>query len=200
MPTLRIMPIYDQRKRRFAPDLAHARSDLAEFKASLVSRFGRETADAIRQQIRWTADMIFGRIEVPELPEEGEDAVRMLKMRTRRVRTVLKKLHAPDCWFHEEPRPISVLETVGLSWNKVQERCAANGSLPVAAILWLLNILRTTEQIMPTDEQMWEWAASGCEPCHLPHEWRRLLWRRKGRLVRLLCTAADLKEEVRCEL
>ena len=200
MPTLRILSIYNARKRHFAPELAHARAELAGFKESLIIRFGVETADAIRQQTHWTEAMIFGRVEVPELPMECEAAVKTLKMLTRKVSTVVKKHHAPDCWFHEQPSPISVLETVGLTWDMVWERCEANGRLPVADVLWLLNILRTTEQVMPSDEQVWEWAASGCEPCHLPDEWRRVLWRRKERLVRLLKMAVELKEEVRCKI
>jgi nitroimidazol reductase NimA-like FMN-containing flavoprotein (pyridoxamine 5'-phosphate oxidase superfamily) len=200
MPTLRIMSIYNTRKRHFASELAQARAELAEFRESLVVRFGTETANAIRQQTRWTEAMIFGRVEVLDLTDEAEDAIRTLKTLTRRVMAVWKKIHAPDCWFHESPSPVSVLETVGLTWDHVQERCAANGRLPVAEVLWLLNVLHTTKQVMPTDEQAWEWAASGCEPCHLPHEWRRVLWRRKGRLVGLLRTAAELEEEVRCKV
>jgi hypothetical protein len=200
MPTLRIMSIYNTRKRHFASELAQARAELAEFRESLVVRFGTETADAIRQQTSWTPDMIFGRVEVPELSEEGEDAVTTLKTLSRKVTGIWKNIHAPDCWFHEEPVPVTVLETVGLTWDMVQERCAANGSLPIAEVLGLLNVLLTTEQITPSDEQVWEWAALGCEPCHLPHEWRRVLWRRKGRLVRLLQTAAELEEKVRCKI
>jgi hypothetical protein len=90
MPTLRLMSIYNARKRHFALELAHALAELADFRESLVVRFGAATADAIRQQTRWTADMIFGRVEVPELSEEGEDAVRNLKTLTRNVRAVWK--------------------------------------------------------------------------------------------------------------
>jgi hypothetical protein len=200
MPTLQIISVYNVRRRRFAPELVNARADLEEFKESLVVRFGTETADAIHQQTSWTADMIFGRVEVPDLSKAGEAAVTTLKMLTRNISAVWKNIHSPDCWFHENPVPVSVLETVGLTWGKVQERCAANGSLPVADVLWLLSVLHTTKQVMPTDEQVWEWAASRCDPCHLPEEWRRVLWRRKERLVRLLQTAAELEEEVRCEL
>ena len=72
-------------------------------------------------------------------------------MLTRNVGTVVKKIHTPDCWFHEKPMPISVLETVGLSWDEVQARCKANGKLPVGDVLWLLNVLRTTKQVMSTE-------------------------------------------------
>jgi hypothetical protein len=196
--TLRILSLYHDRRKKYAPELARAHAKLEQYDEALVTRFGTETGDAIRQQIRWTADMIFGRVEVPELSDEGEHAVRTLKTLTRKVGTVLKKLHAPDCWFHESPTPISVLETVGLTWDMVQERCAANGRLPVADVLWLLKVLRATEPAMPTDEQVGNWAASGCEPCHLPDEWRRVLWRRRRRLVRLLGRAVELEREVRC--
>ena len=107
------------------------------------------------------------------------------------------KIRTPDCWFREQsPTPISVVETVGLSWGEVQARCWEDGRLPVSGVLWFLNVLRTTKQTMPTEEQVRGWAASGCHPCHLPGEWGRILRRRGLRLSRLLRTAAELEEEV----
>jgi hypothetical protein len=122
MPTLKITSIYNARKRHFAPELAQARADLAEFKESLVVRFGKVTADAIWQQTHWTEDMIFGRVDVMDLTEEGEAAVATLKTLIRNVTTVWKNIRAPECSFHESPTPVSVLETVGLTWDMVQER------------------------------------------------------------------------------
>ena len=63
--------------------------------------------------------------------------------------------------------------------------------------LWLLSVLNTTEPVMPNDAEVWEWAASGCSPCHLPHEWRRILQNRRRRLVMLLQTAAELEEDLK---
>ncbi len=198
MPTLRIISIYRERKRMFATELAQARTELEQFRASIVTHFGTQTADAIRRQAWWTEDMILGKVDVPQLPEEGAVAAKKLQMLDRKVRAVWKKIRTPDCWFREQPTPISVLETVGLTWSMVKERCSADGRLPLEQILWLLNALSTTEQVMPTEEQVWAWAASGYEPCHLPEEWRRVLRRRRRRLVRLLHTAVMLEENVRC--
>ena len=198
MPTLRIMSIYRERKRMFAAELAQARTELEHFKASIVARFGTQTANAIRQQAWWTEDMILGKVEVPNLPEEGSVAAKKLQMLDRKVRAVWKNIRTPDCWYREQPTPISVLETVGLTWSMVKERCSADGRLPLEQILWVLNALRTTEQVMPTEWQVWAWAASGLDPCHLPEEWQRALRCRRRRLVHLLHTAAMLEEDVRC--
>ena len=68
--TLQIMSVHEERKRQFAAGLAQARADLVErFRASLVVRFGKESADAVRQQVRWTEDMLFGRVKVLPLPD-----------------------------------------------------------------------------------------------------------------------------------
>jgi hypothetical protein len=198
MPTLKLMSVYNARKRKFATELAQARADLDRFKATLLVRFGKETVDAIRQHVRWTEDMFFGRVEVLPLPQEAEGAVKTLQAIIESGVAVLRNIREPDCWFREKPTPISVLETVGLSWGAVQTRCSEDGYLPVCDVLWLLNILRSTEQIMPSDEQVWEWAGETRYPCHLPHEWQQLLRGRKRRLVGLLERAAELGEEVRC--
>jgi hypothetical protein len=58
---------------RIAPELARAHGELERFEAALVPSFGEQTAAAIRQQTWWAEDMIFGRVEVPKLSEEGED-------------------------------------------------------------------------------------------------------------------------------
>jgi hypothetical protein len=197
MPILRIMSVYRQRQRSLGPELARARDELARFEAALVARFGRDGAAAIRMHANWTEDMIFGRVKVPELPEGGDHARRTLRQLRQTVQAVLREIRTPDCWFWENPEPISVLETVGLSWAEVRGRCSTDGRLPVAEVLRLLNILRTTKQIMPSREQVTEWAASGCSPCHLWAEWRRVLWSRRRRLMRLLSAAVELEEEVR---
>jgi hypothetical protein len=75
-----------------------------------------------------------------------------------------------------------------------------NGRLPVPGVLRLLDVLRTTKQVMPTDEEVLEWDMSGRDPCHMTAEWRRILRRRKERLECLLRTAAELEEEVECDL
>jgi len=84
MPTLTLVSLYNARKGMFAPDFARVRNELERFKEDLVARFGRETADAVRMQVKWTEDMIFGRVEVPKLTKEGYAAVERLQ--TLRVR------------------------------------------------------------------------------------------------------------------
>ena len=198
MPTLRIMSIYQERERQFASELDQARTELAQFRASLVVSFGKETAAAIRQHVRSTEDMLFGRVEVLPLPKKAEPAVKTLRTLMEKVTAVLKKIRTPDCWFRETmPAPISVLETAGLSWDEVRGWCFADGFLPISRVLSLLDTLRTTEQVMPSDEQVSEWAGAGRNPCHLTEEWQRILKRRKRRLVGLLEKAAELEEELR---
>jgi hypothetical protein len=197
MPTLTLVSVYNARKATYADQLARARAELEQFREDLVVRFGQETADAVKMQVKWTEDMIFGRVEVPKLTKEGYAAVETLGILDRKVKAVLKDIRTPSCRFRESPVPISVLETVGLSWQEVEERHVVNGRLSLHGVLELLRVLNTTPQVMPSDKQVWEWAGSGVEPCHLPHEWRRALQGRKGRLLLLLLTAATLEEDVR---
>jgi hypothetical protein len=197
MPTLKIMSVYQARKAMYAERLARARAELEEFDRSLVVRLGKETADAVRQWAAPTKDMFLGKVKVPKLTDEGEDAVETLRTLAGKVAAVVRKTRTPSCWFRESPVPVSVLETVGWSWKEVEERFVADGRLSLPGVLRLLRVLRTIPQVMPCEEQVWVWAGSGVEPCHLPHEWRRVLRSRRRRLVILLRTAAELEEEVR---
>ncbi len=197
MPTLTLLSLYNARKSIYASQLVRARNELERFKADLVVRFGQETADAVQRQVSWTEDMIFGRVDVPCLTDEGYAAVETLKTLDEKLTAVLRKVRTSSCWFREEPVPISVLETVGMSWQEVEEKYVEDERLSLPGVLWLLSVLRTTPQVMPSDEQAYEWAAAGLSPVHLPYEWRRVLRRRKGRLVMLLRTAVELEEEVR---
>ncbi len=197
MPTLTLLSLYNARKGMHAPQLARARAELERFKEDLVVRFGQETADAVRQQVSWTEDMIFGRTEVLPLTDEGYAAVETLKTLEETLTAVMRKIRTPDCWFRESVEPISVMNTVGMSWKEVEERFVADERLSLPGVLWLLSVLSTTPQVMPSDEQAWEWAAAGLSPVHLPREWRRVLRNRRRRLVVLLRTAAELEEDVR---
>ena len=197
MPTLTLVSLYNTRKATYADQLARARAELEQFREDLVVRFGQETADAVKMQVKWTEDMIFGRVEVPKLTKEGYAAVETLGILDGNVKKVLKDIRTPSCWFRESVEPISVLTTVGLSWREVEEKYVEDGRLLLPGVLELLRVLNTTPQVMPSDEQVWEWAGSGCSPCHLPHEWRRILQNRRRRLAWLLRTAAELEEDVR---
>jgi hypothetical protein len=157
-----------------------------------------EVARAVKMYTHLNEEMFFGRVKLPTLPQEAEDAVKTMAELIGKVTAVLRKVRTPDCWYREFCTPISVLETVGLSWDQVRARCSADGFMPVGQVLWLLGVLRSTEQVMPTDEMVFEWAGAGLSPCHLPHEWRQVLRGRKRRLIRLLQTAAELEEEVTC--
>ena len=202
MPVLRIMSVYRENKKKFGDELSQARARLEEYRAGLDARYGKDGADAVRQRISWTEKIIFGKVNLLPLSKEGESAVKTLRTLTGKVAAVRRKIRTPECWFHEQLQlstPISVLETVGLSWRSVEERFVVDGRLPVAGVLRLLDVLRTTEQVMPTEEQVSEWAISGCNPCHLTEQWWHLLRHRRQRIIRLLSTAALLEEEVRCD-
>jgi len=197
MPTLRIMSIYKERKRMFGTELAQAHVAREQFTTTLVERFGKEAADAMRKEAWGAEDLIPGRGEIPNLSQEISVAAKKLRKLDRKVMAVRKKTRTPDCWFRESPGPVSVLEMAGLSWRMVNERCSDDGWLPVSAVLWLLKALRTAEHDMPTEEQAWERAAAGLGPCRLSEKWRQLLHRRRRRLARLLHAAAMREEDVR---
>ena len=199
MPTLTLVSLYNARKSMCASHLVRTRADLARFEEDLVSRFGKETADAVKMQVKWTEDMIFGRTEVPRLTKEGYAAVETLGILDQKVKTVVRKIRTPNCWFRESVEPISVMNTVKMSWEEVKEKYVEDGRLLLPGVLELLRALNTTPQVMPSDEQAYEWAAAGLSPCHLPHEWRQVLRIRKDRLVCLLRTAAELEEEPKYE-
>jgi hypothetical protein len=197
MPTLTLVSLYDSRKSMYAPQLAQARAEMERFKVDIVIRFGQETADAVKMQVKWTEDMVFGRVEVPRLTKEGYAAVERLQTLSHKVKAVVRKIRTPSCWFREKVEPISVLETLGMCWREVEEKYVEDGRLSLPGVLEILRALNTTPQVMPTDEQAYEWAAAGLSPCHLPHEWLRVLRNRRRRLVMLLLTAAELEEDVR---
>jgi hypothetical protein len=125
------MSIYKERKRTFAAELAQTSAEREQFKTTLAVRFGKEAS------------------EPRKLPEEDSIAAKKLQTLDRKVMAVRKKIRTPDCWFRESPGPISVLDLVGLSWRMVNEKCSADGRLPISGVLWLLNVLRTTDQVMP---------------------------------------------------
>jgi len=63
------------------------------------------------------------------------------------------------------------------------------------AVLQLLAVVRTTEQVLPTEERLGKWTRG------YPVEkwWRLLRWRRR-RLLCLLRAAAEQEEELRWDL
>ena len=190
MPTLRIMSVYQERKRTFAADLSQARTELEQFEASLHARYGDKAVDAMCKKPFRIEDPDLG--NVPDLSEEGAVAVRTWRMLELKVRAVWRKIRTPDCWFREMPGPFSVLGMTGLSWRNVHDKCAENGRLPVSGVLWLLKVLRATE---PTEEQTGTWRAVDGEPIR-SEKWQRRLDRRHRRQVRLLHTAVMLEENV----
>ncbi len=193
MPTLRIMSIYKEHKRTFATELDKARTERDQFTATLVARFGKEAADAMRRNAWWTEEVILGQ---RKMSREISIAAKRLRSLDRKVVAIRKRIRTPDCWFRECPGPVSMLEMVGLSWGMVHKKCA-QGRLPISAALWLLKVLRTAEQKLPTEGQAWEGAATRLGPCRLSEKWQRLLSRRRRRLALLLDTAVMLEEDVR---
>ncbi len=175
MPTLRIMSVYTKRKREFAADLRYACVRLEQFRDALPIQFGAKVANAIRTET-WFRDcgLCGGRAE---LSAEAEKAVKNVLKLKRKVRVVCRRIHTPDCCFHEGPHGISVWETLGMSWEDVW-RMVTEDRLPVSAVLRLLNVVRTTEQIMPTVERLGKWAINVSV-----ESWGRLLRRRRERLL-----------------
>ena len=183
MPTLQIISIYKKRKRMFGDELSKARADVEHFRACLAVRFGKEVADAIGREAKWSEGVKWDRSESMKLSEECVVAVETLRVLNRKVMAVWRNIRAANCWFRESPGSVSVLETVGLSWHVVHEKCVANGKFSVTGTLWLLRVLRTAEQGMPAVERGREEATTGLRPCRLPKKWRELLRRRRRRLA-----------------
>jgi hypothetical protein len=52
------------------------------------------------------------------------------------------------------------------------EKVRQGDRLSLTDALELLRVLNTTEQVMPTDEQVYKGAAEGLSSCHLSHRWR----------------------------
>ena len=176
MPTLRIVSVYRQNKRKYAFELAQARAELERFKASLAARFGTETAAAVRRQVLLTEG------EAPKLSPEGAAAVKELRALLRKVMAVRKKIRAADCWFHESPGSVSALDAVGLSWHVVNERCSDDGRLPLSGALWLLRALLAPGRLRRKKGGSGA-GGQGLAPRRLPEKWRRLLRRRRRRLA-----------------
>jgi hypothetical protein len=183
------MSIYRQQKRTFGADLRRAHRELEQFRDAILFRFGTKLAGVIRQEA-WFRDCgLHG--GPPELSAEAEDAVEKVLKLKRRVRAACRQIHTPDCCFHEGPHGISVWETLGMSWDDVW-KMVTKDRLPVSAVLRLLEVLRTTEQVMPTEERLGKWAINVSVDY-----WWRLLRNRRRRLLCLLRTAAELEEKLR---
>ncbi len=196
MPRLRIMSIYKQRQRTFAAELAQARAERERFTATLVARFGKEAAEAIRQAAWGTEDVVPCRGGMPKLFREISMTVKKLRRLDRKVRAVRKKIHTPDCWFREWPGVICVLQATGLSWRMVHEECSADGRLPISTALRLLKALRMADRGVPAEKPARHGAATGPGSCDLTEKWQQRLRRRRRRLAHLLRTAVMLEEDV----
>jgi hypothetical protein len=178
MPTLRIMSIYKKQKRLFAAELAAARAEREQFMATIMASFG---------EIATMASM---------LSKGGSAAAKKLEALDHKVIVVRRKVRTADCWYRESPGPGSVLEMTGLSWRMVNERCLADGRLPISGVSWLLNALRAADQVMPGEEPSRGWSEMEPGPWHLPKKWRRRLRRRRRRLMLLLDMALMLEEDI----
>ena len=147
--------------------------------------------------------MILGGHETPWLAGETLVAAKQFQKLAREVVAVCRKIRTPDCWFRETPGTVWVLETAGLSWRTVNERCAEDGRLPLSGVLWLLKALRDHDHgymvpdMVPAAQPAWQCVVPGLGPRRLPQKWQRLLHRRRRRLTLLLHTAAMLEEDVR---
>jgi hypothetical protein len=184
------MSIYTKRKRMFAGQLRRAHAELEEFRADLPVRFGMIAAAAIRQAAWFRDSGIHG--GTAEMSDDAIQAIETILVLKRQVRAACRLIHTSDCWFHEGPHGISVWETLGMSWDDVWRMVNADRRLPVSAVLRLLNVVRTTEQVMPTKEQIGKWAINVSV-----ESWWRLLRRRHRRLLHLLQTAAEQEQELR---
>ena len=70
MPTLRIMSVYEDRKRMFATELSLARTELGQFEASLFARYGDNLADAMLKKPFQVEDVRLGK--VPDLSKDAQ--------------------------------------------------------------------------------------------------------------------------------
>ena len=188
MPTLRIMTIYAKRKRMFAAELHKARTELEEFRAGLPARFGTKLAAAIRQEAWFQDSGIQG--GTPEMSDNAIQAIETILVLNCRLRAVCRRIRWPDCCFGEGPHGVSVWETLGMSWDDIW-MLTEDKRLPVSAVLHLLNVVRTTEQVMPTEERLGKWAINVSVD-----SWWRILRGRHRRLLYLLQTAAEREQEL----
>jgi hypothetical protein len=183
------MTIYAKRKRTHAAELHNVRTELEEFRAGLPVRFGAKIAAAIRQEAWFRDSGIHG--GTPEMSDEAIQAIETILVMKCRLRAVCRKIRWPDCWFGEGPHGVSVWETLGMSWDDVWRMVNADRHLPISAVLQLLNVVRTTEQVMPTEARLGKWAINVSV-----ESWWRILRSRRRRLLHLLQTAAEREQEL----
>ena len=147
---------------------------------------------------QWTEDMIFGRVEVPALTDEGDAAVETLRTLDEKVTAVFRKVRTPSCWFRESARADlragDGREVVAGGRGEVRQGRAAVPARRATAVV--ASSTRPRRSCRPTNRRT-SGRRRGCRPVHLPYEWRRVLRNRKRRLAMLLRTAAELEEEVR---
>jgi len=67
---------------------------------------------------------------------------------------IRRRLHRAICVSH-------VPERISFLWNRYEPPRVGiiieAGCLPVGEIVWLLGVFRTTRQVLPTEEQVWQW-------------------------------------------
>ena len=185
------MSLYRERKRTFADELTAARADLEQARASLPQRLGTIVATTVRTEVFFQDSGIFG---AEKLSDEGQEAVENLLKLKCKVRAVCRQIHTPKCSFSEGPSGVSVWETLGMSWEDVW-RLTEDGRLPVSTVLHLLIVVRTTKQILPTEERLGKWTRG-----YSVGSWWRLLQRRHQRLLCLLQAAAEREEDLRWDI
>ena len=197
MPTLRIMSIYQQHQQAFADELSRARSEREQFTATLVARFGREAAEAMRRDARWMQEIFPGRSQLPQLSREICVATKKLQILDRKVLSGAEK---------DPHRRLLVPRVAGSRLR------AGFGGVDVAdgprkvcgrAVACLRGIVaaESPPQDGTRHAQRRSKRGNGRQrdsvPCRLSEKWRRLLQHRRRRLTLLLHTAVMREEDVR---
>ena len=141
MPTLRILSVYQERKRLLGRRTLPCPSRTKEYEVRHFTRYC-QILEIMWREPRQADEQRLGK--VPILSEEDLLAVRMGRALELKLIAARKKIRTSDCWFRELPGIFSVLESAGLTSRNVRAKCTEDGRLPVSAALWLLNILRTT--------------------------------------------------------
>jgi len=139
MPSLYIVSLFWERKRKYFPKIVRVRRELAELLDSLEADIGKEAAGIARA---------YAAIPSRHLATDDEQSVFAEIRRLKQKEVVLfRKLYSPSCCYRERSEQPDILGCYGISWDDVRRRIK-DGKLPLESVLWLLEVVVNGEPVV----------------------------------------------------
>jgi len=198
MPLLFIDSLVRRQHEKRCQRLDRVRQEIDRFLASVESQVGTEVADAFRAHLDLPWGVRYRGERLPEVPPEAMPFLDGFLWLDRREAAIRRKaFHSAFCCW-EPYQPPNVLSCCGETWMPVELWYMQDECLSVANVRRLLEVVRDSEMVLPTQEDVASWGQRDDGEPRTCEEWRQVLARRRRRLVRFLELASKLDEDVRC--